>query len=71
MSKRPLIIAVVVTLVISIPLILKLHISEGYQPRSALNMDSEEFRDLRNQGKRASTMKNYTQAITIYEAVLT
>ena len=70
MSKRPLIIAVVVTLVISIPLILKLHISEGYQPRSALNMDSEEFRDLRNQGKRASTMKNYTQAITIYEAAL-
>ena len=69
-SIRPLIIGLIVTFVIAVPLMIKLYMSDEHQPRSALNMDSEEFRDLRTQGKRASTMKNYTQAIAIYEAAL-
>ena len=68
--KLPLIIAAVVTVAISIPLAYKLYLTDNYQPRSALNMESEEFRDLRQQGKRASTMKNYSQAIAVYEAAL-
>jgi len=68
--KLPIIIAAVVTVAISIPLAYKLYLTDNYQPRSALNMESEEFRDLRQQGKRASTMKNYSQAIAVYEAAL-
>ena len=68
--QLPTIIFVSLSLIIAIPLLYYMKTNGDVASRQAINLESEEFKSLREQGAVARNAEKYEQAIAIYEEAL-